>query len=172
MSIRVQIRELLKARELIAFDPPDARPAKRRLFLTQEAVQQFTDSGSAVGLLGCKADIRAAMVRWVRGERVYKDFLKRLDPIPPKTFEVRVTQPIVQVRLFGRFAYEDTFIITKFYTRGLLGKRSRRANKHDQWDDAKRECEETWNRLFPNHAPFTAFKIRYYVTENCDEYEL
>ena len=85
---------------------------------------------------------------------------------------MRVTQPIVQVRLFARFAYEDTLVLTKFYTRGLLSKRSKRARKQDQWDDAKRECEERWNQLFPNHPPFSAFSIKKYVTVNCDEYEL
>jgi hypothetical protein len=172
MSIKQRIIELEKAGELVRFDPPDVRPAKRRLFLARESAEQFRDKNSAISLLKLRGWIKAAMVRWVRGDLVYRGFLKPLEKAPPKVFEVRVTEPDVQVRLFCFFAYEDTLIGTKFYTRPLLGDRKKKENKKDQWDDAKAEAYVIWNRLFPGIAPFSASEIRKYVTENCDEFKL
>jgi len=172
MSIKNQIAEHEKAGRLMRFAPPDVVPAKRLLFLTEEAFGQFVDKNSALSLFGCLGEVRAAMVRWAKGERVYRAFLKPLDPSPPATWEIKITAPTPQVRLFGRFAYGDTFIGTKFYTRPMLGSRKGRKKGPDQWDIAKSECEATWDTLFPNSDPFTAHKVHEYVTENCDDFKL
>jgi hypothetical protein len=35
-----------------------------------------------------------------------------------------------------------------------------------------KDCERTWQQLFPATMPFTATHARAYITENCDDFEL
>jgi hypothetical protein len=129
-----------------------------------------------VEVLGGRASIEDVLTRWVIGYRVNGrrigghlkcGFMCRLAPPPPEIWEMRVTQPIVRWRIFGRFAAPDTFVATSMRTRGLLGKRSSLA-----WVLAMQDCEQAWQRLFPTTMPFTAIRARDYITENCDDFEL
>jgi hypothetical protein len=150
------------------------RKPRRRLYLTMEARRDLFDPTSAVNLLswnkkstrGC---IEADLDLWVLGGRVYLNerarFLCRLWPPPPEIWEVRVTEPRPQVRLFGRFIEPDTLILTKFHLRDQLGKRESRV-----WITAMRDCERKWAALFPATPPFSASTIHRYVTENCDDF--
>jgi len=148
-----------------------ARPARRRAYLTAMALAELTDPNSAVGLLGCRGYIEASLARWVSGGLVYGDrrgrFLYRLDGPPSEVWEVRVTEPAVQVRLFCRFAEPDTLIFTRFHTRRLLGRKG-----SPEWVRAMTDCERTWEILFPSTPPFRADMIREYVTENCDDFPI
>jgi hypothetical protein len=150
------------------------RKPRRRLFLTVEALQDLIDPNSAVNLLasdrkctrGC---IEADLDLWVLGNRVYLNdrarFLCRLWPPPPEIWEVRVTEPHPQVRLFGRFLEPDTLILTKFPLRHQLGDRGSRV-----WTTAMRDCERKWATLFPTIPALSASTIHHYVTENCDDF--
>lgn len=113
----------------------------------------------------------SALDAWVTGNRMYGDtrgrFLFRLDPPPPEIWELRVTEPVVQVRLLCRFAEPDTLIITKMPTRGLLGKKGSQA-----WTTAMSDCATVWTELFGNLAPFMATDVHNYVTENCDDFPI
>jgi hypothetical protein len=99
---------------------------KRRLYLTSSAMRDFDDPTSAVNMLDGNGFVAAAMTRWVSGGRVYGNkrrglFLDRLSGPPPEIWEIRITEPIVQARLFGRFAEPDTLILTKFHTKAVPG---------------------------------------------------
>lgn len=151
--------------------PRVARPPKRRLFLGPDAVKDLADPNSATNLLVGKAYIVAALDRWVLGERIYGskrgEFLDRLKPPPPDIWEIRVTVPLVQARLFGRFAEPDTLILTKFHTRKMLGNRGSQG-----WVQAMNHCQQCWNALFPNFPCFTDASVHSYVTENCDDFPI
>lgn len=130
------------------------------------------DSKSAVSILSGRGAVEAALARWTLGDRVYGDdyghcFLKRLTPPPPEIWEMRVTEPRPQARLFGRFVEPDTLVLTKFHTRPMLGDKGSR-----EWELAMTACEATWNSLFDAHELFTAKTIHEYVTENCDDYPI
>jgi hypothetical protein len=140
--------------------------------MTATALQKFTDPGSAVNLLVGRGYVEAAFTRWTLGERVYGDeaggrFLKRLAAPPPEIWEIRVTEPIVQARIFGRFACPDTFIVTASHTRQMLGRKGSQG-----WVAACSACVGEWNSIFAGTAPFAGVKISDYVTENCDEFPL
>lgn len=157
---------------LTRFEPRTRRPLRRCLFLTAEALRDLNDANSATNLLVGRGRIIAALERWVRGERVYAygnngTFLKRLKPPPHEVWEMKITEPIVQARLFCRFAYPNTLIMTRFHTRQMLGRRG-----SGQWEAAMRACEESWNQLFPSLAPFSANSPHEYITENCDDFDL
>lgn len=122
MLIGQYIAKLEGAGKLRRYMPTGRYPPKRRLYLTSSAMKDFDDPRSAVNLLVGKGYIAAAMTRWVSGGLVYGDnrrgrYLDRLTSPPPEIWEIRVTEPAVQGRLFGRFAEPDTLILTKFHTR-------------------------------------------------------
>lgn len=93
--------------------------------------------------------------------------MRRLSPPPPEIWEMRITEPIVRWRVFGRFASPNIFIATSMRTRDMLGKRSSAG-----WSSAMKDCERAWEQLFPTAMPFTASQARDYITENCDDFEL
>ena len=172
MSIATQIASLEAAGKLTRYTPRGRRPAKRRLYLAELALRDLANQSSATNLLGCRGFVESALALWTLGERVYGDqnggrFLKPLDPPPPEIWEIRVTEPVVQVRLLGRFAEPDTLILIKFYTRQLLGKKGS-AN----WKSAMAQCDRTWTQLFGTTQPFSGKTIHNYVTENCDDFPI
>ena len=176
MSIRDEVQKHVATGELVAYRPRSRKPARRRLFLTKGALRELNNPNSAVRLLEGHGPIEAAMTKWVNGERIYGRwkggvlkcaFLCRLDAPPPEVWEIRVTEPLVRWRIFGRFAAPDTLIVTEMRTRTLLGKRG-----SSGWTSAMADCVQAWQALFPNDVPFTANKSREYVTENCDDFEL
>jgi hypothetical protein len=175
MSIPEALIALQRSGDLIPWIPARTRrKPRRRLFLTPEALRDLRDPGSAVNLLawdtkGTRGRIEADLDLWVLGGRVYLNrtarFLCRLGPPPPEIWEVRVTEPRPQIRLFGRFLEPDTLILTKFHLRHQLGNRGSRV-----WVTAMRDCERKWAMLFPSTPPFSANSIHQYVTENCDDF--
>jgi len=172
MSISVIITALEMAGRLTRFTPRIRQPPRWRLYLAAQAVTDFNNSQSAVNLLVGRGYIVGALTRWTAGDRVYGDekrsrFLYRLDPPPPEVWEVRVTEPVVQARLLGRFAEPDTLILTKFYTRQLLG----RYGSFD-WNRAMKECEAVWQDLFGSQPAFSGTSIHDYVSENCDDFPI
>ena len=173
MSIRDRLIELeaLDPPGAVRFVPTGRRPPLRRLFLVDKAIKDFNDPASAVNLLAGHGFVESAMARWTLGDLVYGDkrkgrFLSRLDPPPPEVWEMRVTEPTVQARLFGRFGEPDTLILSRFHTRPMLG------DKGPAWDQAMAETVSCWNRLFPNDPPFSGPDIHSYVTENCDVFPI
>jgi len=171
MSIQQNILDLEAAGTLMRYMPRGYRAPRRRLFLAPPAQKDLTDRASAVNVLVGKGYIVAALDKWVLGEKVHGkkrgEFLDRLDPPPPEFWEIRVTPPRVQARLFGRFAEPDTLILTKFHTRALLGNRG-----SEGWKLAMKACEDCWHSLFPHLPCYVASEINSYVTENCDDYPI
>jgi len=178
MSIAPSIVALEKAGKLRRYSPRSRQPAKRRLFLTESAVKDLEDPNSATNILGVRGFIEGAMSRWVLGQRVFADekgkprFLKRLDPPPPEVWEIRVTEPRIQARLFGRFAGPDTLILTKFHSRGVLRDKKKSSAQDSEWQIAMTRCATTWDELFPGKDPFKGANIHAYVTENCDDFPI
>ena len=171
MSIRSYIVGLEKAGKLTRCVFP-GRPSTRRIYLTVEAARDMGPDG-IVNLMNLRGDTEAGLKRWVHGGLVYVGldgkprFLKPLCPPPPEIWELRFTDPRVQLRLFCRFAEPNTLIGTKFHTRQMLGKKGSR-----DWNSALQQCVTKWNELFPNHEVFSASSIDKYVTENCDDFPL
>jgi len=175
MSITAQLNELIEKGLLLPFMPRSRKPAKRCLFMTKDAATKYQDMNSAVNSLVGKGYVDAAFAKWVLGDRIHNDgtktkrgrFLKKLSEPPPEIWEIRVTDPVPQCRILGRFAAPDVLIVTGFYTRPYLGKKGSAA-----WVSAINECVDGWRKLFSEAAPFSALSIHGYVTENCDDISL
>lgn len=151
---------------------PRIRRAKRRLYLHKRAVAELTSSTSTFAVLGLQGRIRDVLERWTVGDRVWTDaegkprFLKPLFPPAPNVWEMLMTEPRAQVRMFFVFAEPDTIFMSYMRTRSFLGRRS-----SQNWKEAKSECIATWNALFP-YPPFQGSRITDYVTENCDVFSI
>jgi hypothetical protein len=172
MSIAATIASLETSGSLTRYVPCSGSSPRRRLYLTQAALKDFTDRTSAVNLLVGRGCVQAALDRWTLGNLIYGDkrggrFLKRLEAPPPEIWEIRVTEPIVQARLLGRFAEPDTLILTRFYTRPMLGNKGSQA-----WAVAMNECATIWANTFGTVAPHQGTVIGDYVTENCDAFPI
>ena len=172
MSIPEIISALEKDGRLTKFVPESRKRPKRRLYFTRPALRDYVDDHSAVNTLVGRGFIHAALTRWTLGDRIYGNrkrgtFLDRLYAPPPEIWEIRVTEPVVQARLFGRFAEPNTLILTKFHTRRLLGDK-----ESPQWNEAMTHCARNWESIFGDQPPFSAETIHEYVTENCDDFPL
>jgi len=135
--------------------------------------QKFADPNSAVNLLAGRNFIEAALMTWTLGDYLYDNgeggagFIKRLEQPPPEIWEIRITNPTPQIRVFGRFAEPDTFVATDMNTRDLLG----RKGSHE-WRRACADCQQEWQRLFPANGPFQGAVVADYITENCDDFPI
>jgi hypothetical protein len=171
----MSIRDVITSKqdvELWRFHPPNVR-IKRRLYLTATAHKHLTDRNSATNVLGLRGYIQNALVHWVSGGRIRADergkprFLKRLCPPPPEIWEVRVTDPVPQVRLIGRVVEKDTLILDRFHTRSYLG------GKGDPgWEEAMAGCHAALSKMFPDEPLLMADTIYAYVSENRDDCKL
>jgi hypothetical protein len=170
-EVQARIKELEAAGLLVRYMPRVPKRPMRRLFLGPDALKDLMDPQSATNLLVGKGFIISALDRWTLGEKVYGkkrgEFLDRLKPPPPEVWEIRVTAPRPQARLFGRFAEPDTLILTKFHTRSMLGNKG-----SEPWNQAMAHCEKCWNTHFASIPPFSADSIKAYVTENCDGFPI
>lgn len=170
--MKAYIATLEAAGKLRRFVPRSRQAPKRRLYLADLATREFDDPSSATNVLVGKGFIESSMTRWVLGERVYGDarkgrFLTRLRAPPPEIWEIRVTEPVTQARLLGRFAEPNTLVLIKLHTRRYLGK-----SGSDAWSGAMAECHDWWSNAFPAVELFSASDVHAYVTENCDDFPI
>ena len=168
MSIQADLAGMEQDGKLLRYEP--GRRASRRLYLTAHAVGQYNDPESSVNILVGRGYIRAAFERWTTGGYVHGDrgvgvFLKPLHPPPPDIWEVRVTDPVPQARIFGRFLESDTLVVTHLHTR-------RHLDEDNGWMTAMNACNTAWEALFPFRRPFTGEHIHEYVTRNCDDFSV
>jgi len=174
MSIRLSLSALEAKGDLTRYVPTRTlKRAKRRLFMTRHVVDRLFNPNSPVNLLRARGDIEAALTLWTVGDRVYNDargrpaFLKRLKAPPPEVWEIRVTNPSPQWRIFGRFAEQDTFVATDVRTRGPLRDGDSRA-----WVNACNQCVADWASILPMFPPHRGVTVGDYISENFDDFPL
>jgi hypothetical protein len=174
MSIVATLSALEAEDKLVRYIPTSSRRKPgRRLYLTKQANKDRTAPNSAVNILmgsTGRAFIEAALTLWTLGDQVYGNdegkcrFMCRLEPPPLEIWDVRVTEPRPQARLFGRFIEPNTLVLTNFHTRDFLGKKG-----SVNWAYAMNACETAWKSLFGDLL-FVGNNIHDYVTENCDDF--
>lgn len=176
MSIRERILQLESEGRLSRYLPQRTGfSPKRLLFMSTVFREKLEDPNSAINLLVGRGEIEAVLTAWTLGEYLFDNgrggagFIKDLKPPPPEIWEIRVTNPSPQVRIFGRFAEPDNLVVVDMYTRGLLGKAGSRA-----WKSACDNCKADWESMFLDFEPYSGSKglVSEYITENCDEFPL
>jgi len=168
MSISDLIIKAEQNGQLLRYIPRALRGCKRAAFLSKEAYNDINKELSAASLLGGTGYIHAALTKWVNGEYIYKGFIKRLAKPPPDIWEIKVTEPNPQWRIFFRFADKDTIIISKCYSRNTLKDKNSQA-----WKEAMNGCETFWNNIFGNISPFVnEDRSINYVSDKCDDFKV
>lgn len=170
MSIETLIAAAERANppNLVRFVPRSRHPPKRRAFLTAQAMTDLFDPNSAPNLLGGAGYSLAALTRWTLGERIYPEYIKRLDPPPPEIWEIRVTAPRPQWRLFCLFPAMDTLIVTRCHSRSLLGRKG-----SAEWKRAMTDTAAQWSSLFGTAPPYAnGDRSINYIAENRDDFEV
>lgn len=175
MSTANLVGNLENAKRIVRYQPDGNRNARRCLFLTADAVKEYNNDQSAVILLAKRGPIKNAFDHWTLGRRIWAResggvytegrFLKPLHPPPPNIWEIKVTEPVVQVRIFGLFIKQDNFLVTSFHTRRFL-------DEGQNWLDVMNKSSDAWNLLFPTVSPLVGSKIGDYISENYDEFQV
>lgn len=174
MSMREKLMELEKEGRVHRFPSPKGFNAKRALFMSEELVKAINGANTAVGFYKCKPEVIRLFERWVKGDLIKirmnghgkGAFIALLDDPPPDVWELRVTEPKPQFRVFCRFVCEDMIVATSIRTRDELGPRQTKTGKKSQaWASAMRDCVSMWSGLFPAHEPHNGKVSSDFLTE-------
>lgn len=177
MSIFMRLKELEDAGKVFRVDAPHGFSAKRGLYITEPLKKLLDNPTSSVGFHGGRPHIARIFERWVKGETMTirlgghnpAAFIAQLDPPPPDVWELRVTEPIVQFRIFCRFVAQDVILATAVRSRNELGKRKTKSGQRAQaWKEAMGDCEKQWNDCFPNHTVHPGIEAGHFLTEFVD----
>jgi hypothetical protein len=160
---------------VLRYKPKGNRAARRCLFLATDILKEYDNDTSACVSLAGRGPIKSVFEHWTLGQRIYgrKEkgkfvrgaFMCPLDPPPPDIWEIRVTQPTNQVRIFGLFTAPNHFLATNMHTRRFL-------DEDAGWAEAMKRSAEIWNGLFPNSQPFRGTTVHDYITEKCDDFPI
>lgn len=163
---------------LLPYHAPGPGPDRRFLLLSARLAQEISDPRSAIGYFGQKRHVVELFDLWVLGRGIHVRMRGRssaaslalLRPPPPEIWEMRITTPQPQIRVFGRFAAPDMFIALLARNRDRLGAaREARGSRGAGWQEAMYGCEAEWNRIFGGEEPFRGQCASGYVTSNAIE---
>jgi len=171
MSIRDQIRILVKD-ERLAFLPPllASDPIERCIFLA-EPVKEI--------ILGPWADedteirgkrLRAFLDQFTTGGTIEaclvphlakNAYLGRLKYPRDEVWDIRSRDPKPGIRVFGRFAEQDTFIALRWAKRAPCGDKYSR-----EWRNQIKQCKADWRNLFPAYCALSGENLHDYISRN------
>lgn len=146
---------------------------KRALYVTASFFRELSHPGSAIDFFGQKFSVSALFTRWLNGsplsirlhDRAFQAELARLEPPPEEIWEMRITVPRPQLRVFGRFAERDVFVAMFAINRDRLGRAfSANGRKNQSWQGAMYECEAIWNGILGGAEPFRGQSASDYVS--------
>lgn len=169
MSIIVKLVELVSARKLVEYRPgypdPDFVEA-RNIYLTEQAIAFCPPKGksSARKMKGVAlGEARAELDNFVNGGQIEEDInIKRLDPRSDFVWAIRVRLPArKQTRLFGWFAFPNTFVGIHWAFRDALG-----LYGSDQWANAVNKVVKKRNRLINSDELYKGRKFSDFITVN------
>ncbi|RWC61515.1 hypothetical protein [Mesorhizobium sp.] len=179
MSIRIHLNGLVSKGSLHSFMVHHPLRPMRALYFTPAVFKELNDPASTVNYHGVRADCLRVMERWVSGGSIAMSMsgsgkgavLARLDPPPPDAWELRITEPNVQFRLFCQFVEKDVLVATHMRPRGtLLGKKMRSGKtRSSAWTGAMWDCKKACQSLITPHVaiggddPASFISESYYV---------
>lgn len=163
-SIYGAISDRLASGEIKPYVSLSCHKPRRAIYLTKKAEAEIRNSALQI-LAGTPAILGAldawTLGQWIPGNKKRGEFLVPLDPPPDDVWEIKIRAPCVQGRLFIRFIDADVLLGTHTHTRGHLD---------SGFQEAMKECVDTWEELFPGALPFRGSSIHDYITFNCDDF--
>jgi hypothetical protein len=169
MSIRRALRERVKDGELFAHRTSLPVRGRRRGLYLSEAVQTSLhgpwpsgEHEEQWGTIRQRLDWFVSYGYIGVAQETYRSkdaFLGHLVDGAEEVWELRCRDNKPGVRVFGRFAYLDTFVaLTWDYRINLKNKDS------FEWIWAKEACKEAWYAIFPNHSPLSGDSVHDYLS--------
>lgn len=95
--------------------------------------------------------------------------MKPLEPEPNEVWEMRSRDPEPQVRVFGRFCFQDEFVATNAEFRCALGHPSKSKWDGNNWPAEITRCQRFWDQLLPSQQPHSGGQLRDYLSSRATE---
>jgi hypothetical protein len=167
MSIRDQIAELVRGKEIFCLESPDWGPdTPRTLFVTKAVLDAVTPPFPAVPR-GLHAEFRQQLdaflelgmmsVGWDPKTKASDALMARVCPVEWGFFDFRITSPYPFIRAFGGFTEKDTFVIVTWEYRDVID---------DKFDAEVVRCKHEWEKLFGRTPPFKGNTVDEYLSNN------
>lgn len=155
MSIYDLLLELNQQQRLFLLEPASSSQSVVRPLLITPGLKSLVDPP----INDRCVDLRVDLDRFTSGGPIEWDYLKPLEPRSEEVWEIRSINPSPSLRVFGRFADSDVFVVTHAWPRWrLLGFGS------IFWKAEIRRCKHTWNQLFGTLPPHKGTSIHDYVS--------
>ena len=165
--MRSLIRECVDGGELVRLPPllPNGT-VMRDVFVTHQVDRYLRQAatGLSPSVLKKAVDTRLALDRFSLGKRQVVRLdpnadapsaqLARNHPTSAGIWEFRIRDPKPQIRVFGGFALQDTFVALDYRERAGL-----------DFDEAVRNALDLWRHLFKDHRPVTGENINDYLSD-------
>lgn len=174
MSIRERLNLAVEQGHLVRYQRASVE-GFRQLYLTAALYDELQNEQSAIAFFGQRSAVSAFFTRWLNGsrlslrieERTGRNEMARLEPPPEEIWEMRITEPRPQLRIFGRFVDRNVFVAMFAVNRDRLGNAfSTPGRKSQSWLGAMYDCETLWNGIFGGAEPFRGATHGDYVSEN------
>jgi hypothetical protein len=163
MSIRTAIKLAVAGRQLFCLPPGDGSELVRTIFASPEvyydASPPFPENFTGYRL----GEFRGNLDAFVKGGWISiasHPFNKGpmadiapVDPVGLRIWDIRSLSPLPQIRCFGGWAEQDTFIALTWQWRDDI----------EDFEEEARECRRGWDKLFPGTEPFKAETIDGYI---------
>jgi|SRR5579862_1893472 len=169
MSIYDEIAYWSKRERLFSVRSSLDEPTKRHLYVSTE-IQALLDGPWSTNEWESRCGyLRADLDRFVEGqtldiaEEPFKgksSYMLRLNPPSHEVWEIRSRIPKPGLRLFGRFAEFNNFIVLTWASRADLG-----GPKSREWRDAIVACRTEWKNLFPAYQPLSGDSFHDYLSK-------
>lgn len=175
MSIHAEINAHIAAGELYQVRPMAGDPTERTMIITKDIMQLLEGPWGTDSLERRANRLRADLESFVKGDPIsvsmtpyeHKSaYLGLLDKPEHEVWDIRSRDPNPGLRVLGRFAETDVFVGLVWRPRSVnWGERNALGNgKSLEWEFAKLECEQEWDRLFPHHSAIHGADLGDYIS--------
>lgn len=165
MSIRVQIAQLVRNKELFCLDSQGWGPdTPRTLFLTADVLAAVTPPFPATPN-GLHAEFRQQLDAFLEmglmsvglnpKTKASDALMARVAPPEWEFFDFRITSPYPAIRAFGGFSEKDTFVMVTWQYRDVID---------NMFDAEVVRCKHEWEKLFGRTPPFSGKNLNDYLS--------
>jgi hypothetical protein len=173
MSMRLMLDTALAHGTLRRWVPLVRGGASRTIYVEEALFEEITcgDTESfRMGVLSRDLDhfCNGGLITVGRG-RESTCRMKPLDPAENEVWEIRSRDPIPQVRVFGRFCFQDEFVATSAEYRDVLGDPDLSKWQGNNWPAEIVRCERVWERVLPSQQPHSGAVINDYISKGAIE---
>ena len=178
MSIADHVQAQVCEGCLFHIEPLDPSSALKRVMVVSDEIWRLIDGPWSNKFLERRGNrLRADLEAFVKGDNLsismtpYEHrvaYMGLLAPPERGYWDIRSRDPQPGLRVLGHFAKIDLFVALVWYPRSVEvdGRLPLKSSRGLNWEVAKLQCEEAWQKLFPSHMPQVREEISDLVSEN------